>query len=337
MVLHQFRSFAIVACLTVAAVLAAACGGPSGEPGSSSGGEADASTTTDPADTSTTTTADPVPADLASRVCASGDTGEELGRVQNPTLVEVSGLVASEANPGVLWTHNDSGGEPAIYAVGTDGTDLGVWDVAGAEARDWEEMAGWYDADADEHYLYLADIGDNASQRESITVYRVPEPAVVAAAGTGGGTTSAAVAYELVYPDGPHDAETFFVDPTTGDWYLLTKGWGTGLSQVFRMSAPAAGATTTLEDVGVTVDFKELGSYATAGDANGVLVVRTYDEVAVWALDGSPVDALADEPCTGPSADEAQGEAIAIAPDRSGYYTVSEGSNAPILWFAFSS
>lgn len=275
------------------------------------------------------------PVDLAESVCAlagEGDEGEVVGRVQNPTLVETSGIVASAAHPGTLWAHNDSGGEPVIYAVGTDGSDRGVWEVTGAEARDWEEIAGWYDADADEHHLYLADIGDNASQRDDVQVYEVPEPDVA----TGGGATAPAREYRLRYPDGAHDAETFFVDPATGDWYVLTKGWGTGISQVFRAADPTVGGTTTLEDTGVTVNLKELGSYATAGDADGIVVVRTYDEVVVWPLEGEVTDALAAPGCAGPSADEPQGEAVAIAPDRTGYYTISEGPGAPIHWFPFT-
>ena len=57
-----------------------------------------------------------------------------------PALVEASGLVASRAQPGLLWAHNDSGGAPEVFAIGEDGSDRG-WSVAGAAARDWEDMA----------------------------------------------------------------------------------------------------------------------------------------------------------------------------------------------------
>src|SRR5690606_32656767 len=100
-------------------------------------------------------------------------------------------------NPGILWAHNDSSGEPVVYALGTDGSDQGEWQVTGAEARDWEEMAAWYDAEADEHHLYLADIGDNQSRRESVDVYRVTEPVVD---GSGGGATETAARYRMEYP-----------------------------------------------------------------------------------------------------------------------------------------
>jgi hypothetical protein len=327
---HPFRRATVGLGLVVGLVLATAC--TSDDPDTASD-----RTTTSVVEAQRSVPPEPTtvaPSDLAAAICENDVAGEQLGTVQNPELVEISGVVAGALDPGFLWAHNDSGGDPAIYAVGTDGADLGRWDVAGAEARDWEEMAGWYDAEADEHHLYLADIGDNASERASITVYRVPEPTVPDSGG--GGTTEAAEAYELVYPDGAHDAEAFFVDPASGDWYILTKAWGTGVSQVFRASDPVAGDTTTLEDTGLAVDLAAFGSLATAADAGGVVVVRTYAGVAVWALDGSPVDALGAAPCPGPSADETQGEAIALSPDATGYYTISEGAGAPIWWFPFS-
>jgi hypothetical protein len=293
----------------------------------------------------TTTTGAPVdvaslgPEELAAAICATdgeGGEGEAQGQVQNPTLGELSGRVASAKNPGVLWAHNDSGGEPVAYAIGPDGADLGVWDVAGAEAVDWEEMAGWYDAEADEHHLFFADIGDNNQVRDSVTIYGVPEPTVDPAAGVAGGTTDRAEVYELTYADGSHDAEAFFVEPASGDFYVLTKGWGTGISQVFRAADPRPGRAIEMEKVG-TVDLKAVGSYATAADADArVIVVRTYDEVVVWPVVGTVAESLAAAPCTGPSADEAQGEAIALAPDGTGYVTISEGQHSFVNWFPFT-
>jgi hypothetical protein len=265
---------------------------------------------------------------LAELVCGTGE-GQELGRVQNAGLLEISGLVASGKNAGVLWAHNDSGGEPAIFAIGTDGADLGSWSVTGATNRDWEDMAGWYDAATDTNWLYLADIGDNAQGRESVTVYRVEEPVVEG----GGGATAAADAVDLTYQNGPQDAEVFFVDPATGDWHVMTKGWGTGTSLVYRTPSPTGGAAA-MELVG-EVDLGDHGSYATGGDANGIVALRTYEEVVVWPLPGTPADALQQPLCVGPSTDERQGEAVAIAPDRTGYFTIGEGGNAAVNWFPF--
>ena len=65
---------------------------------------------------------------------------QNLGEVENNSIDEASGLVASRINPGILWTHNDSGGENRIFAVGTDGSNKGVFYIDGIVNRDWEDI-----------------------------------------------------------------------------------------------------------------------------------------------------------------------------------------------------
>src|SRR5207245_3442426 len=59
----------------------------------------------------------------------------------SPRLVESSGVAVSHAYPGVLWTHNDSGDGPYLYATDLRGTDRGALLVPGAQAIDWEDIA----------------------------------------------------------------------------------------------------------------------------------------------------------------------------------------------------
>src|SRR5215207_1575918 len=82
-----------------------------------------------------------LPAAPAGGVCDGFGSPEVAGTVANPVLVEISGVAASRAHPGVLWTHNDSGGAPEVYAVAQDGADLGTYAVDGARATDWEDIA----------------------------------------------------------------------------------------------------------------------------------------------------------------------------------------------------
>ena len=64
-----------------------------------------------------------------------------LGRVEAAAATELSGLVLSRSQRGVLWTHNDSGDSPRLLAVGLDGRLLADVAVTGAEAFDWEDIA----------------------------------------------------------------------------------------------------------------------------------------------------------------------------------------------------
>src|ERR1700675_751445 len=69
-------------------------------------------------------------------------------------------------------------------------------------------------------------------------------------------------------------------------------------------------------------------------DGNMVLV-RTYRRVLAFARPKgkSPAAHFGAGPCYAPQADERQGEAVGFAADGSGYFTISEGANAPIHHF----
>jgi hypothetical protein len=150
---------------------------------------------------------------------------ETLGPLPD-VLVESSGLGVSRAHPGVLWTHNDSGDRPRFYAIDTTARLLGTWDVRGAQARDWEDMAlarcppSVATADLSRtDCLWLADTGDNGLERDTLTVYLVSEP----------DPSDPARAVDLLgriryrYPDGAHDVEGVAVD-REGDLVFVTKG-----------------------------------------------------------------------------------------------------------------
>jgi hypothetical protein len=164
-----------------------------------------------------------------------------LGMLSDPAITESSGLAASRRNPGLLWTHNDSGDEPFVYCIDLKAASCGAWRVTGAEAWDWEDMAAGPGPRAGEPYLYLGDVGDNLDQRTEIIVYRIPEP-VAGAAGpvptkAAPAATAPAEVLRLRYPDGAgHNAEALAVHPTTGDVYVVTKD--AQAARVFKAAAP---------------------------------------------------------------------------------------------------
>lgn len=126
--------------------------------------------------------------------------------LRDPRIVESSGLARSRYTKGVLWTHNDSGGGPYLYKIARNGATLARFQVAGVPAYDWEAIAST--KRRGRSFLFIGDIGDNAAQRRSIFVYRVPEPRP----GTAKRVLHAKT-FEFRYPDGAHDAETLMVRP----------------------------------------------------------------------------------------------------------------------------
>ena len=213
----------------------------------------------------------------------------ELTGTLPAVLAESSGLVVSRTQPGVLWTHNDSGDGPNLYAIDATGRLLATFTVAGAAAVDWEDMssgpciadlASSGDAPA---CLYLADIGDNDRRRQSLTVYMVVEPSL-----TAGSRTIASRSFRYRYPDGPENAEALAVLPN-GDVTIISKG-GSGRIGFFRLRGEAiARATVSSEllsaeyvgDSGIRPDAaigRLVTGAAVSPDAT-TLAVRTYYEV----------------------------------------------------------
>lgn len=242
----------------------------------------------------------------------------------DPALTEISGMAASRAHPGIIWVHNDSDAGPVLWALDTAGATVATLELTGAEAVDWE-AASVGPGPGGTDYLYLADTGDNLSSRPYGVLYRVPEPAQVA-----GALEVRAEALRVTYPERPRDVEAMFVDPATGDAYLIAKVL-LGPAPVYRVPAEVWDAgEATVERVG-TLDLGLLPATAADLSADGqVLAVRTY--AAVLLLARPPGTALAAmfgaHPCRAPAPPEAQGEAITWY--GGGYLTVGEGSAAPV-------
>ncbi len=149
------------------------------------------------------------------------------GKLENTQISEASGLASSRLYPGLLWAINDGGDDPLLYAVGSDGTDLGTFRVEGAKNFDWEALASFRLRDT--AYLLIADVGDNWQQRRTVTLYVVKEPAITATGIDNGRVAAIAWQIRFSYEDGPLDCEAVAVDAANQRVFLLSKR---GLSPV---------------------------------------------------------------------------------------------------------
>jgi hypothetical protein len=259
--------------------------------------------------------------------------GKKVGQIQSPRLTEISGLVASRRTPGVLWVHNDSGDGPFLYAVNLKGDLLAVYRVTGAQARDWEDIAIGPGPQPGVDYLYIGDTGDNTGRYPSITVYRVQEPVVDPHARGLEAKTKPAEAIQMVYPDGPRDAETLLVDPLTRDLYVISKR--DLFSRVYRAAYPQATSQTTPLERVCLLPF----GLATGGDVSPdgkKVMVRSMYWASLWDRDpaGPLWQAFRGKSRALPLASEPQGEAVGFDPNGQGYYTISEGKDPLIYFFA---
>lgn len=155
-----------------------------------------------------------------------------------PNRLRESSGVAQGRRDGLLWTHNDSEKRARLYGLDAAGEVRATVRVTGAEVEDWEDIA--HGPCPDGTCLYVADIGDNAANRDHITVYRIPEPDSSATEST------EAVRLDARYPDGPHDAEALFI-LSTGRLYVVSKGERRAIGVYAFPERPAPGAVSELE------------------------------------------------------------------------------------------
>lgn len=259
------------------------------------------------------------------------------GRLADGDLDELSGLVASRTQPGVLWVHNDSGDSARVFAMTLDGRVRAEVKLRHADADDYEDIALGPGPSPDVDYLYIADTGDNRARRKSVRIYRIEEPQL-APSGERQKLERDAFTIRVVYEDGPRDAETLWVDPLRQDLYLVQKG------PLFASEAPvgvyrlAAEALRTGQVTARRVATIPLGP-ATGGDMQrdgSALAIRNYWTALSWKrVPGESVaSALARPPCVLPLADRGQqGESFGYTADGTGYLTISEGPGAPIYHY----
>ncbi|GIH69078.1 hypothetical protein [Sphaerimonospora thailandensis] len=223
-----------------------------------------------------------------------------------------SGLAASRVNPGVVWTFNDTGGPVRLFAVGSDGRTRAVVTLDNVKGVDPEAMAAALGADGTD-YLYVGDIGGNASARSTVVVYRLAEPTTLS------NTSVRATAYRLTYPDGAHDAETLLVDPRSQQLYVVTKSPKGG--NVYRAPAEMSETGTNALTLVRRLPYVVSDGLITP---NGAMILRSYNKARVWDGPGGDLTWVMDLP------KQQQGEGIAIAPDGRTLLISSEGVSSPV-------
>ena len=156
-----------------------------------------------------------------------------------PTILQSNALTESSGVAQVgelLWTHNDSGDQPRLFAFAMNGSLRGVFQIRGARALDWEDICS-FTRDG-KHYLAVGDVGDNQAQRSKVTLYviEVPNELPVREPLAGAGQLEVQATFEVTYSTGPVNCEALAYDPLTREFLLATKE----LTQCRLFRVPAA-------------------------------------------------------------------------------------------------
>ena len=267
--------------------------------------------------------------DALAAVCSSCTSwGQPVAEGPSPSsLVELSGLAASRAHPGILYAHNDSGDTARFFALTEQAHVNAELHLTGSPtATDWEDIS--VGPCPTGSCIYIGDTGDNKLDRTQYVIHRVAEPATLPIDGSV--VTVNYESFPFVYPDGPHNTETLLVHPITGQVFVVLKEAGLPAA-VFEMPLPLqAGHEVTLTQVtsltipvteGVVTD----GSFHPCGDR---LLIRTTSATGLFEMtrtSGQSLSALfAATPVMVPVAAEPQGEAVTYALDGRRYFTGSE-------------
>ncbi len=266
---------------------------------------------------------------------------QTAGRVESKEINESSGIAASKCQTDVLWTHNDSGDGPYIFAMDTAGRDLGTWKVENADNVDWEDIAEFKDADGN-CFLYIGDIGNSSKEprRTEHKIYKIDEPKVPSGGSGSSRThpveTSPAAIIAFSYPDGPHDAEALLVNPKDESIYVITKdrsapagvyrfeplfgGPPVRPKKVADLTVPAIpNGFLTGGDIAPDGKHVVLCDYFAAYELSQMPDAESFDEI--WQQRPKPIDLGL----------RTQGESIGYSSDGRSLFATSEGANEPLI------
>jgi uncharacterized protein YjiK len=234
-------------------------------------------------------------------------------------LPEASGVAVGSGRSALLFAIGDSG-PPVLTVLDQSGAAVRKVTLNGAKVTDWEAITA---ARCDgKSCLYVGDIGDNSRSRRSVTLYRVDEAAAASA------TSADAETFELVYPDGPHDAESLFAT-SEGQLFLVTKE--RGRATIFRAPHPLRSGQRNMLSVAAALTLAESkGSGITdaAASRDGKwIVLRSNDSMFLYRA-AELLEQRAAKPIQVDlrALNEPQGEGIAFGPEGT-VYVVGEGGS----------
>ena len=139
----------------------------------------------------------------------------EVVVIAHDEITESSGLAVSQRDTERFWTHNDSGGQPRLFALNRNGNVTGICRLSGAESKDWEDIASFVQDERPR--LLVGDCGDNLRKRKTISLYLLDEP------DPNKDSQAKSLELKVTYSDGPQNCEAIAVDPQRGQIVLIAK------------------------------------------------------------------------------------------------------------------
>ncbi|MCP4377562.1 MAG: hypothetical protein GY794_15465 [bacterium] len=254
----------------------------------------------------------------------------ELAKLENKGINESSGLAAGRRNKGVLWTHNDSGDSPRIFAINHDGADLATVTLSDARAQDWEDICSF--TLKGKNFLLLGDFGDNMQRRKICTLYIVAEPKLNTTRRGAKITIESAAIIPFVYKGGPRNCESVGVDTTTRTIYLVSKP-RIGACRVYTLPLPTRSPKKPLTAKPIAALGIPISTAMDISPDGLRAVVLTYRNAYEYVRGKKETwkAAFAREPRMIRIPARRQGESICYGPDGRSLYLTSEKLPTPLI------
>lgn len=246
--------------------------------------------------------------------------GKPLSEVTDKRLKEASGLVASRANKGMLWTHNDSGNDAEIYLINEKLDIIMTVTLQGIANRDWEDITLGPGPDASKTYLYIGDIGDNDAEFPVKYIYRLPEPVF---SGEQNVSVSSFDRITFKLEDGVKDTESLFIDSKSKNLYVVSKREEP--VTVYELPYVESSDDTLTASKILTLPYTKIVA-AERNLETGEILMKNYEHIYYWEnKNGEDIASLLKKkPVMVLYEKEPQGESIAWSVDGRGFYTISE-------------
>ena len=146
-----------------------------------------------------------------------------------------------------VWTHNDSGGDPALFAIDTaTGKVLRKVTVTNATNVDWEDIT------QDDEYIYVGDFGNNKhGNRQDLKVYKIRKSDVKAKDAVVAGIIHFSYSDQTNFTPNKgastnFDCEAFIA--YNDSLYLFSKDWLDNKTRLYKLSKQPG--TCTAENMG---------------------------------------------------------------------------------------
>lgn len=266
------------------------------------------------------------------------------GQLESDGLVEASGLARSQRSPELLWSMNDGGSKPRLYAFDGSGFHRGRITLEDVKNDDWEDLAS-FTVDGTP-YLLVADTGDNDAKRDAVSLHVVLEPDL---AEDDKVRFEPAWSIDFRYPDGPRDVEAVAIDPASERVLLLSKReWPPVLFEV-PLFPPTDGTIVaerlgpieslpapTRQDREHAVFTKEWHWQPTGMDLSPdgrLAVILTYRGVYLYRVEpgASLYESLSGQAYGFGLGNFRGAESVAFSADGDAIYVTLEGRHAPLL------